>query len=65
MEIFFGEISFSHKIWGFMSFWLVDTVIILQNNEIWWDFGLIEIQELVFWLKILLKRLLSLPSCEI
>ena len=49
----FGEISFSHKIWRFMAFWLVDTVIIWQNNEISWDFGLTETWELGFWLKLL------------
>ena len=38
-----------------MTFWLVDTVIIWRNKEISWDFGLMETQELVFWLK-LLKR---------
>ena len=38
-----------------MAFWLVNAVITWLNNEISWDFGLMETWKVVFWLK-LFKR---------
>ena len=64
-NIFWWNLSFSHKIWRFMAFWLVNIVITGLENEIWWYLGLIETQQLVLCSKTLLMRLLNLISCEI